>query len=75
MANLAALKFIVAQPHQSLNPVVARRQKLSAKLGEQIQMAMGHQSGIEFVPVKIRTVRDLDTGELQRVEIPKRLKP
>jgi hypothetical protein len=75
MANLAALKFIVAQPHQSLNPVVARRQKLSAKLGEQIQMAMGHQSGIEFIPVKIRTVRDLDTGELQRVEIPKRLKP
>jgi hypothetical protein len=33
------------------------------------------QSGAEFVPVKIRTVKDEATGETRKVEIPKRLKP
>jgi hypothetical protein len=33
------------------------------------------QSGAEFVPVKIRTVKDETTGETRKIEIPKRLKP
>ena len=38
-------------------------------------MAKAVQSGAEFVPVKIRTVKDEATGETRKVEIPKRLKP
>ena len=38
-------------------------------------MAKAVQSGTEFVPVKIRSVRDEVTGETRKVEIPKRLKP
>jgi hypothetical protein len=38
-------------------------------------MAKAMQSGAEFVPVKIRTVKDEATGETRKVEIPKRLKP
>ena len=38
-------------------------------------MAKAVQSGAEFVPVKIRTVKDEVTGETRKVEIPKRLKP
>jgi hypothetical protein len=38
-------------------------------------MAKAIQSGAEFVPVKIRTVKDEVTGETRKVEIPKRLKP
>ena len=38
-------------------------------------MAKAMQSGAEFVPVKIRTVKDEVTGETRKVEIPKRLKP
>ena len=38
-------------------------------------MAKAVQSGAEFLPVKIRTVKDEATGETRKVEIPKRLKP
>mgnify|MGYP006199330831 FL=1 len=75
MSGLNALKFIASKRQQGTSPAHARRQKLSAKLHEQIQMAKAVQSGTEFVPVKIRTVRDDATGEMRRVEIPKRLKP
>jgi hypothetical protein len=75
MSGLNALKFIASKRQQGTSPAHARRQKLSAKLHEQIQMAKAVQSGSEFVPVKVRTVRDDATGEMRRVEIPKRLKP
>ena len=75
MSGLSALKFIASKRQHGTSPAHARRQKLSAKLHEQIQMAKVVQSGTEFVPVKVRTVRDDATGEMRRVEIPKRLKP
>ena len=37
-------------------------------------MAKAIQAGTEFVPVKIRSVRDQETGETRKVEVPKRLK-
>lgn len=74
MSGLNALKFIATKRQQGNSPALARRQKLSAKLHEQIQMAKAVQSGTEFVPVKVRTVRDDTTGEVRRVEIPKRIK-
>ena len=38
-------------------------------------MAKAIQSGTEFVPVKTLSVKDEETGEIRKVEIPKRLKP
>ena len=38
-------------------------------------MAKAIQAGTEFVPVKIRNIRDQETGETRKVEVPKRLKP
>ena len=75
MSGLSALKFVASKPQQGNSPKHARRLKLSNKLHEQIQMAKAIQSGTEFVPVKIRSVRDEVTGETRKVEIPKRLKP
>ena len=75
MSGLSALKFVASKPQQGNSPKHARRQKLSNKLHEQIQMAKAVQSGTEFVPVKIRSVKDEATGETSKVEIPKRLKP
>jgi hypothetical protein len=69
------LKFVASKPQQGNSPKHARRLKLSNKLHEQIQMAKAVQSGTEFVPVKIRSVKDEATGETRKVEIPKRLKP
>ena len=74
MSGLSALKFVASKRHQGTSPAHARRQKLSAKLHEQIQMAKAVQSGSEFVPVKIRSIKDEATGEMRKVEIPKRLK-
>ena len=75
MSGLSALKFVANKPQQGSSPKHARRLKLSNKLHEQIQMAKAVQSGTEFVPVKIRSVKDETTGETRKVEIPKRLKP
>jgi len=75
MSGLSALKFVASKPRQINSPKHSRRQKLINKLHEQIQMAKAVQFGTEFLPVKIRTIKDEVTGETRKVEIPKRLKP
>jgi len=75
MSGLSALKLVQAKREKGSSPQHSRRQKLSAKLAEQIQMAKAQQSGTDFSPVRIRTVRDEATGESRRIEVPKRLKP
>ena len=75
MSGLTALKLVQAKREKGMSQQHARRQKLSAKLAEQIQMAKAHQSGTEFSSVRVRTVRDEATGESRRIEVPKRLKP
>ena len=75
MSGLSALKLVQAKRDKGNSPQFARRQKLSTKLAEQIQLAKAQQSGAEFSPVKIRTVKDEATGQSRKVEVPKRLKP
>ena len=75
MSGLSALKFVATKRQQGSSPAQARRQKLSNKIHEQLQMAKALQSGSEFRPVKLRRVMDDSTGELRQVEVPKRLKP
>ena len=75
MSGLSALKFVVTKRQQGSSPAHAKRQKLSNKIHEQIQMAKAVQSGTEFRPVKLRKVMDEATGEMRQVELPKRLKP
>lgn len=75
MSGLNALKLVTSKRQQGNSPQQSRRQKLSSKLDEQIQLAKAVQSGAEFLPVKIRTVKDEATGESRKVEVPKKLKP
>jgi len=75
MSGLSALKLVTSKRQQGSSPQHARRQKLSNKLDEQIQLAKAQQSGTEFSPIKIRTVKDEATGERRKVEVPKKLKP
>jgi hypothetical protein len=75
MSGLSALKLVTSKRQQGNRPQFARRQKLSNKLDEQIQLAKALQSGTEFSPIKIRTVKDEATGESRKVEVPKKLKP
>jgi hypothetical protein len=75
MSGLSALKLVQAKREKGNSPQHARRQKLSTKLAEQIQLAKAQQSGAEFSPVRVRTVKDEATGQSRRVEVPKKLKP
>ena len=75
MSGLSALKLVQAKREKGNSPQHARRQKLSTKLAEQIQLAKAHQSGTEFSPVRVRTVKDEATGQNRKVEVPKKLKP
>jgi hypothetical protein len=75
MSGLSALKLVTSKRQQGNSPQFSRRQKLSSKLDEQIQLAKAQQSGAEFSPVKIRTIKDEATGESRKVEVPKKLKP
>ena len=75
MSGLSALKLITSKRHQGNSPQQSRRQKLRSKLDEQIQLAKAVQSGEDFSPVKIRTIKDEATGESRKVEVPKKLKP
>ena len=75
MSGLNALKLVQAKREKGNSPQHARRQKLSTKLAEQIQLAKAQQSGTEFSPVRVRTVKDETTGQSCNVEVPKKLKP
>ena len=75
MSSLSALKLVQAKREKGTSPQHARRQKLSTKLAEQIQLAKALQSGTEFSPVRVRTVKDDATGMNRKVEVPKKLKP
>ena len=48
MSGLSALKLVTSKRQQGNSPQFARRQKLSNKLDEQIQLAKALQSGTEF---------------------------
>ena len=75
MSGLNALKLVQVKREKGSNPQHARRQKLSIKLAEQIQLAKAQQSGTEFSPLRVRTVKDEATGQSRKVEVPKKLKP
>ena len=75
MSGLNALKLVQAKREKGSSPQHARRQKLSTKLAEQIQLAKAQQSGTEFSPVRVRTVKDEATGQSRKIEVPKKLKP
>ena len=75
MSGLNALKLVQAKREKGNSPQHARRQKLSTKLAEQIQLAKAQQSGAEFSPVRVRTIKDEVTGQSRKVEVPKKIKP
>jgi hypothetical protein len=74
MATLASLKLVAAKKPSNLPPVVHRRNKLSSKVFEQIQLARCQNEGTVFAPTRTKTVTN---AEGQRVQLtqPKRVKP
>jgi hypothetical protein len=74
MGNLDTLKLTDATRPKNQPPVVERRNKLSKKLWEQMELAKARNAGTNFTVKRFRTIKDLD-GNVRSVERAKRIKP
>lgn len=74
MATLASLKLVAAKKPTQSNPQLHRRQKLSNKILEQIQLARAHSTGQTYSPTKTKMVTNAE-GERVQVSVPKRITP
>ena len=74
MSALANLKLVAAKRAVQLSPVIQRRNKVSMRIAEQIEFAQAKLDGKLYAPMKQRTVKDEETGEIKTVEVAKRVK-
>jgi hypothetical protein len=74
MSTLEGLKLSTAKKPTHLPQIVLRRNKLSNKLWEQIQLAKSQIEGTQFVVKKYKSVLDRETGLRKQVEVPKRIR-
>jgi hypothetical protein len=74
MATLASLKFVTAKKPSNQTPIVQRRNKLCAKIFEQLALAKAQNAGETYSPTRTKTVTNTD-GERVQVSVPKRIKP
>ena len=73
MSTLASLKMVNSKKPTSIPPILQRRNKLSAKVWEQIQLAKATKEGGTFTVKKFKTVKDYD-GSRKTVEHQKRVR-
>ncbi len=74
MSTLDSLKLTTAKKPTHIPAIVFRRNKLSNRLWEQIQLAKSQIDGTTFVVKKFRSIKDRETGLRRQVEIPKRIR-
>ena len=74
MSILETLKLTTAKKPTHIPTIVFRRNKLSSKLWEQIQLAKSQIDGTAFVVTKYKSVKDKETGLRRQVEMPKRIR-
>ena len=73
MATLASLKLVTAKKPTQQPPVVHRRNKLSAKVVEQILLARAQNDGTTFAPTRTKTATNAEGNRVQITQ-PKRVK-
>lgn len=74
MSALAKLKLVAAKRHKSANPVLQRRNKLAAKIHEQVELLKAQKEGRIYAPKHLKTYTDRETGQRMTVEATKRVK-
>ena len=75
MSTLSTLKLVATKKPLHQPAIVVRRNKLSSKLWEQIQLSKSQISGQAFTVMKCRSVKDAETGLRKQVGLLKRIKP
>ncbi|MBT8607975.1 hypothetical protein G6656_06735 [Polynucleobacter paneuropaeus] len=74
MSTLDSLKLVAVTKPAKLPPIVQRRNKLSDKLWEQIQLAEAKSNGGTYAPLKSKRIKDIE-GNIKLLDVPKRIKP
>ena len=73
MSFIAKLKLVASKRERNLSPIVVRRNKLAAKIEEQLQLAKAQKEGRLYAPKRIKNVTNAE-GERVAVETTKRVK-
>ena len=74
MTVLTNMKLVVGKKQHSTNPIVHRRNKLAAKLHEQIELCEAKRNGSTYAPLRMKTYTNKETGERMTVQVAKRVK-
>ena len=74
MNSISKLKLVTSKRVRALSPVVIRRNKLVAKVNEQLELVSAQIDGRTYAPTKRKTIVNSDTGERRSVETFKRLR-
>lgn len=75
MSVLASLKLVSAKRRNAISPIQHRRNKLIARIDEQIELAQATLAGQTFVKTRTRVIKNKETGESRAVEQAKRVRP
>jgi len=75
MSSLSSLKLVSATKPQSVAPIITRRSNLSSQLAHQIELARALSENREYIPTRMKTIKDKAIGERRTVETNIRLKP
>lgn len=75
MSTLSQLKLVTTVKPQHMPEVVKRRYKLSNKLWEQIQLAKSLYLNQPFDIKKVKTVKNIETGQIETISVAKRVRP
>ena len=73
MSVIARLKLVASKRERNLSPIVVRRNKLAAKIEEQLQLATAQKEGRLYAPKRIKSVTNAE-GQRVAVETTKRVK-
>jgi hypothetical protein len=73
MTFITKLKLVASKRERNLSPILVRRNKLAAKIEEQLQLATAEKEGHLYAPKRIKTVTN-ELGERVAVETTKRVK-
>ena len=71
MSTIAGMKLVASKKSRSLSPIQLRRNKLAAKLNEQIELAQAQKEGRPYAPKRIKTLVNAEryiTEELKEYE-------
>lgn len=73
MSIINKLKLVSSVPVRNVPPAIARRNKLCAKIEEQLLLATAKNEGKLYSPMRIKTITN-EQGERVKVQVPKRIK-